>query len=206
MSFLSYARALGFTDYRRVVSRQAHIHEDATLGVRTIVCAGAWIGANVTIGSDCYIGPNAVIGAPGFGYESLTEGRWTFREHPYGVQIRNRVSIGANSVIDRGRYRDTVVGQGTKIDAHCFIAHNAMIGEDCLIIANTMIAGSCEVGDQCWIGPSAQISDHIKVGDKARVGLGAIVLHDVVSQTVVVGNPARYLRDNRVTGHTAKVP
>src|SRR3990170_620588 len=164
-----------------------------------MICPTAWIAPGVTIGERCYIGPGAAIGSRGFGYE-WGEEQWNYREHPFGVVIGDDVSIGANTVIDRGRWRETVIGQGTKIDASCFIAHNVAIGAHCLVIANSMIAGSCEIGDHCWIGPSAQITDHVKVGDGARVGLGAVVLRDVPAGEVWVGNPARRLRKREATG------
>lgn len=160
----------------------------------------AWIGPGVSIGKRCKIGPGVVIGSEGFGYEQDEHEHWRRRPHPYGVVIGDDVEIGANTVIDRGRWRDTAIGHGTKIDALCFVAHNVHIGENCLVIANTMIAGSCEIGDNCWIGPSAQITDHVKVGDGARVGLGSVVLRDVPSGEIWVGNPARKLRKREFTG------
>jgi UDP-3-O-[3-hydroxymyristoyl] glucosamine N-acyltransferase len=159
------------------------IHETAVITPETI------------IGDDCWIGPGVCIGQRGFGYQPDDQGEWQYRPHPYGVIVGDNVSVGANSVIDGGRHRETVIGAGTKIDAHCFIAHNVHIGRRCLIIANSMIAGSCEIGDDCWIGPAAQLTDHVNVGERARVGLGSVVLRNVPAGQLWVGNPARYLRD-----------
>ena len=154
----------------------------------------------VTIGEDCTIGPNVVIGNIGFGYEKHDgDPEWHFRPHPFGVRIGDRVHIGAGTVIDRGRYRDTVIGSGTKIDANVFIAHNCLIGERCLIVANSQISGSCEIGDDCWIGPAAMLTDHVKVRDGGRCGLGAVVRHDVPAGVTVVGNPARDLETVKAT-------
>jgi UDP-3-O-[3-hydroxymyristoyl] glucosamine N-acyltransferase len=149
----------------------------------------------VDIGNNVRIAPGVILGEPGFGYRPDRDG-WQLKDHPYRVVIEDNVEIGANTVIDRGRWRDTIIGQGTKIDAHVFIAHNVQIGRNCLIIANTMIAGSCTIGDNCWIGPSAQITDHTTIGDHSRVGIGSVVLKDIPPGQTWVGNPAHFLREN----------
>ena len=49
------------------------------------------------------------------------------------VIIQDDVEIGANTTIDRGAMRDTVIGEGTKIDNLVQIAHNVRIGRHCII-------------------------------------------------------------------------
>ncbi len=167
------------------------------VGEGTFVHPSAVVMGCVTIGRDCVVGPNVVLGWDGFGYEKDDEGEWRFREHPFGVVIGDNVSIGAGTVIDRGRYRDTVIGAGTKIDANVFIAHNCLVGERCLVIANSQISGSCEIGDGCHIGPAAMLTDHVKVGAGGRCGLGSVVIRDVPAGVTVVGNPAKDIEERR---------
>jgi len=179
----------------------------------TVIHHTAWLADCVTVGRNCRIGPNVTIGSEGFGYEKACDDctndtlcppcthpdrmEWRRREHPFGVVIGDNVEIGAGTVIDRGRYRDTVIGAGTKIDANVFIAHNCLIGKRCLIIANSQISGSCEIGDDCHIGPAAMLTDHITVGTGGRCGIGAVVIRDVPPGVTVVGNPARDIEERR---------
>ncbi len=57
------------------------------------------------------------------------------------------MEIGANTTIDRGGTRDTVIGEGTKIDNLVQIGHNCSIGRHCLIVSQAGISGSVTVGD-----------------------------------------------------------
>lgn len=150
-----------------------------------------------SIRSNCRIHPSAQIGVDGFGYELQPDGTWDEKPQSCGVVIGDNVHIGAGAVIARGSYRDTTIGNGTKVDANCFVAHNVLIGENCLIVAGAEISGSVVLGDGVIIGPNVCIKEHVTVGDGALIGCGAVVLKDVPAGQVWVGNPARYLRDRR---------
>lgn len=156
----------------------------------------AIVGVPVSIGEDCCFADGVQIGDDGFGYEWV-EGRWERRPHEYGVVIGDRVEIGANTVVHRGRWRDTMIGDGTKIDSLCFVAHNVQVGRDCLIVAHAMLAGSVTLRDRVIVGGGALIKQGVTVGDDAILGLGAVVLADVPPCAVMVGNPARHLRNRR---------
>jgi UDP-3-O-[3-hydroxymyristoyl] glucosamine N-acyltransferase LpxD len=153
----------------------------------------AWIDPDVTIGAGCIIGPGAVIGSPGFGYTRQPEGYWDPKPHPYGVILDADVHVGANTCIDRGSWRDTRIGRGTRIDNLVHIAHNVRIGRDVCVVALAMIAGSVEVHDGAWIGPSASIHQRLTIGPRALVGMGAVVLRDVEADTTVAGVPAKVI-------------
>lgn len=166
---------------------------EGTIGPGTKVGPHAWIGMNVTIGAACVIGPGVVIGCDGFGYENVGD-RWERKLQNHGVVIEDDVQVGANAVIARGSYRDTVIGTGTRIDALAFVAHNCIVGEHCMIVAHAELSGSVEVGDGAWIGPSACVREHLSIGAGALVGLGAVVVKDVSDGETWAGNPAKRLK------------
>lgn len=136
------------------------------------------------------------IGSVGFGYEWDGQ-RWRRREHPFGVVLGENVDIGSGTVIHRGRWRDTVIGDGTKIDAQVFVAHNVVVGKHCLLVAGCKLAGSVTLGDHVIVGLGALVIPGVTVGDRAIIGAGAVVTKDVPAGQVWAGNPARYMRDRR---------
>ena len=140
----------------------AVIGADAEIGAGTVIAAGAVIGPGVCIGRDCAIGagatiqhaligdrviihPGARIGQDGFGYLPGPQGHQKIPQ-TRRVIIQDDVEIGANSTIDRGSTRDTVIGEGTKIDNLVQIGHNCSIGRHCIIVSQTGISGSCQSG------------------------------------------------------------
>jgi UDP-3-O-[3-hydroxymyristoyl] glucosamine N-acyltransferase len=110
-----------------------------------------------------------------------------------GVLIGENVEIGSNTCIDRGSLGDTQVGDGCKIDNLAHVAHNVVLGRNTLVIANSMLGGSAKVGANVWIAPSVSVLNQVSVGDGATLGMGAVVLKDVPSSKIIIGNPGREL-------------
>lgn len=80
---------------------------------------------NTRIGKNCVIQPGTVIGADGFAYERHTETLELERfPHIGGVQIGDDVEISSNCSIARGSLSDTIIGNGTKLNALVHIAQN----------------------------------------------------------------------------------
>ena len=106
----------------------------------------ALIGNNVLIHPGCSIGQDG-YGFIFFGPEGHLKVPQTGR-----VLIQNDVEIGAGTTIDRGSLRDTVIGEGTKIDNQVQIGHNVTIGRHCLLAAQIGLAGSLTIGDNVALG------------------------------------------------------
>ena len=189
------------------VDPAAVIGPGAEIGSGTVIGAGAVIGPHVRIGRDCAIGarasimhaligdrviihPGCAIGQDGFGF--VRGPRGAHKVPQVGrVIIQDDVEIGANSTIDRGAIRDTVIGEGTKIDNLVQIAHNVSIGRHCLLAAQVGISGSCTVEDGVIMGGKAGVADHLTIGAGAMLGAGSGLMHDVPPGARWAGSPAR---------------
>jgi UDP-3-O-[3-hydroxymyristoyl] glucosamine N-acyltransferase len=194
------------------ISSKAVISKTAGIGLRCYVGDYALIGENCKIGNDtmiydkvtlvrdCIIGERCVIhsgvtlGDDGFAFERDEEQLHRF-PHFGRVIIGDDVEICANSHIALGSLSDTVIGNGTKIDSLVHISHNVVVGKNCEITAGSVIGGSAEIDDSVWIGLNATLKDHIKVGNNAIVASGASVIHDVPSQDIVAGVPAKSIKN-----------
>jgi UDP-3-O-[3-hydroxymyristoyl] glucosamine N-acyltransferase len=144
------------------------IASDVTIGDSTVIHPNVTVGHDTEIGNNCIIYAGTVIGADGFGYERDGE---SYLKIPQlgNVIIGNDVEIGANTAVDRGALRDTVINDGVKLDNLCQIAHNVVIGKHTLMSGHSGIAGSTKVGDYCLIGGGVGISDNIEVCDNVVV-------------------------------------
>ena len=157
----------------------------AEIGSGTLIGAGAVIGAGVRLGRDCSVGahcsimhaligdrviihPGCRIGQDGFGYVMSPRGH--IKVPQIGrVIVQDDVEIGAGTAIDRGAIRDTVIGEGTKIDNLVQIGHNVSIGRHCVIVAHTAISGSVTLEDFVVLGGRVSINNHLTVGEGAQV-------------------------------------
>lgn len=151
---------------------------------------------DVSIGKTALIHRTAVIGMDGFGWVRDGDFKLIPMPHMHGVVIENDVTIRAFVTIDRGVSRDTVIGEGTKIDHHCHIAHGAKIGKHNTLAAGCIIEGSCEIGDFNTFGAGVIVQTKVKVGNNCIFGSGCVVTKDAEDNSVMIGNPARLLRKN----------
>ncbi|MES0402911.1 MAG: UDP-3-O-(3-hydroxymyristoyl)glucosamine N-acyltransferase [Hyphomicrobium sp.] len=193
-----------------VVEPGAVIGPQAHIGQGTRVAAGAVVGYRVAIGRDCYIGPQSTvthalvgdrvtlhagvrIGQDGFGYAMGRQGHLKVAQIGR-VVIQDDVEIGANSTIDRGALKDTVIGEGSKIDNLVQIGHNVIMGRHCVIVAQTGISGSTELGDFVVMGGQSGTAGHIKLGNGVQIAGTAHPIKDVPAGGRIGGTPGRPLK------------
>jgi len=189
----------------------AVIGPGAEIGAGTLIAAGAVIGPGVRIGRDCAVGagasilcaligdrviihPGARIGQDGFGYLPSPHGHQKIPQ-TRRVIIQDDVEIGANTTIDRGSTRDTMIGEGTKIDNLVQIGHNVSIGRHCLIVSQTGISGSVKIGDFVMMGGQVGIADNLTVGDGAVIGARGGIMEHVPAGARWAGYPAESAMD-----------
>jgi acetyltransferase-like isoleucine patch superfamily enzyme len=156
------------------------------IGDGTIVSTGAIVFAGSTIGAGCILGDQSCV--------------------------RERVSIADDVVVGRGSLveNDTTIGSGTRIQAEAYITAYSTLEEDvfiapCVVTTNDNFMGRTEQRKALMRGPTirrgarvgggAILLPGIEVGEEAFVGAGAVVTKDVPARKVVVGSPARVLRD-----------
>jgi UDP-3-O-[3-hydroxymyristoyl] glucosamine N-acyltransferase len=183
----------------------------AEIGAGTTIATGAVIGPDVCIGRDCSIGagvvmthaligdrvilhPGCRIGQDGYAFMRGAKG------HEKIVQIgrviiQDDVEIGANSAVDRGGIRDTVIGEGTKIDNLVQIGHNVSIGRHCLLVSQVGMSGSSIVEDHAILAGQVGVSDHIIIGEGAVVLAKSGVSFDIPATERWGGSPAMPVRE-----------
>jgi acetyltransferase-like isoleucine patch superfamily enzyme len=158
----------------------------ARIGDGTVVSTGAIVFAGSTVGAGCILGDQSCV--------------------------RERVTIADDVVVGRGSLveNDTSIGRGTRIQAEAYVTAYSTLEEDvfiapCVVTTNDNFMGRTERRKALMKGPTirrgarvgggAILCPGIEVGEEAFVGAGAVVTKDVPARKLVVGNPARVLRD-----------
>ena len=145
----------------------AYIAPGVRIGADNHIGAGACLLEGTTTGARVHILANAVIGERGFG-NNFENGRWLPVAQLGGVRIGDDVEIGACTTIDRGAVRDTIIGNGVKLDNHIQIGHNVVIGDHTVIAGSAVIAGSVTFGKYCVVGGACVFTGHITICDGAQ--------------------------------------
>ncbi len=190
-----------------VVDPGAVIGPRAEVGAGTVIGPNAVIGPKVRIGRDCSIGaattlvhcligdhvvihPGCHIGQDGFGY-LMDKGAHLKVPQIGRVIVQDNVEIGAGTTVDRGAIRDTVIGEGTKIDNLVQVGHNVVIGRHCILVAQTAISGSATLEDLVVLGGRVAVNNHVTIGEGAQIAATSNVNGDVPAGARWGGTPAK---------------
>jgi acetyltransferase-like isoleucine patch superfamily enzyme len=158
----------------------------ATVGDGTVISTGAIVFAGARIGANCIVGDQACI--------------------------RERVTLADDGIVGRGSLieNDTTVGAGARIQAGAYITAYSTLEDDvfiapCVVTTNDNFMGRTEKRKSLMKGPTirrgarvgggAILCPGVEIGEEAFVGAGAVVTKDVPPGVIVVGSPARVLRD-----------
>jgi len=158
----------------------------ATIGAGTIISTAAIVFAGSTVGANCIVGDQSCI--------------------------RERVEMADDCILGRGSLieNDTTIGAGTRIQADAYVTAYSTLEEDvfiapCVVTTNDNFMGRTDRRRELMRGPTirrgarigggAILCPAVEIGEEAFVGAGAVVTRDVPARMVVVGSPARVLRD-----------
>jgi acetyltransferase-like isoleucine patch superfamily enzyme len=155
------------------------------VGSGAVICSGAVVVAGAALGEGVVIGDQ--------------------------VYVRERSAVGRDSVVGRGCSieNDVLIGARVKVQTDAYITAFSELEDDvfvapCVVTTNDVTAGRRPAGvalrgprlrRACRIGGGAVLLPGVEVGEEAFVGAGAVVTRDVAARSVVVGSPARHVRD-----------
>jgi UDP-N-acetylglucosamine acyltransferase len=184
-------------DARAVVSPQAELAPDVSVGPFSV------IGAQVRIGPRSVIGPHAVISGPTtlgadnrvFQFASIGDAPQDkkYRGEPTLLEIGDRNVFRECCTINRGTAGDkgvTRIGDDNLFMAYSHVAHDCLIGANTVFANCASLGGHVEIGDWVILGGLTAVHQFTKIGAHAFLGGGSILSRDVPPYVMVAGNPA----------------
>ena len=172
-----------------IVSPNVFIDEDVRIGKRCRIDPNVQIKGGSVIGNDVHISTGSVIGADAFCHY-YDGGLRTFPGIGR-VVIGNQAEIGCHTIIQRGIFSDTIIGEGSKIGNLIDVGHDVQIGNSCMIVSQSGIAGHVYIGNRVEIYGQTGIANGVTVGDGAVIMAKALVTKDIRSGEKVSGIFAR---------------
>jgi UDP-3-O-[3-hydroxymyristoyl] glucosamine N-acyltransferase len=180
------------------IAKTARIESFSTIGANVTIGENVCIGENVSIGSDVKIGDNVIINA---GAKIASPPFYQYGNRRYNdffglgtVLIDNNVSIGVNSIIQRGTFSHTIIGANTAIGDLVIVGHDVSVGDNCLISTKTGIGGGAKLEDEVSVYGQCAINNNVIIGKGAIVKADTSVWKNVAAHTIVSG---RYGREHK---------
>ena len=184
-------------DERAVVSPQARLHDDVSVGPFSVIGPDVEIGAGTTIEAHVVIKGPTTIGRDNhvFQFASLGDDP---QDRKYAgerteLKIGDRNTIRECATINRGTSQDhgvTSIGDDNWIMAYCHIAHDCLVGSHTIFANNASIAGHVQVGNYAILGGFTAVHQFCRIGENALTSMFTYVTKDVPAFTIVSGRPA----------------
>jgi len=184
-------------DARAIVSGEAELAADVSVGPFSI------IGPQVQIGPRTVVGPHVVINGPTtlgadnrvFQFASIGDAPQDkkYQGEPTRLQIGDRNVFRESCTVNRGTAHDqgvTRIGSDNLFMAYAHVAHDCVVGSHTVFANCAALGGHVEIGDWAILGGLTAVHQFTKIGAHAFLGGGAIVTRDVPPYVMVAGNPA----------------
>jgi UDP-N-acetylglucosamine acyltransferase len=184
-------------DPHALVSPQAQLAADVTVGPFSI------IGPNVQIGARTVVGPHVVINGPTrigadnrfFQFASIGDAPQDkkYNGEPTRLEIGDRNVFRESCTVNRGTAHGagvTSIGDDNLFMAYSHVAHDCIVGDKAIFANCAALAGHVEIGDWVILGGLTAVHQYVKIGAHAFLAGGAIVQRDVPPYVMVAGNPA----------------
>ena len=159
--------------------------EPLEVGDDAVICAGAVVYAGARVGAGAIVGDQS--------------------------QVRERVSLGAGAVVGRGCGvdNDVSIGPGVRIQSNCYLAAHAVVEADVFLGPGVVTTNDNTIGRStpdepldgplirrgARVGAGVVLTPGVEIGEEAFVAAGAVVTRDVAARAVVMGVPARQVRE-----------
>ena len=184
-------------DARAIVSGEAELAADVSVGPFSI------IGPQVQIGPRTVVGPHVVINGPTtlgadnriFQFASIGDAPQDkkYQGEPTRLQIGDRNVFRESCTMNRGTAHGqgvTRIGSDNLFMAYAHVAHDCVVGSHTVFANCAALGGHVEIGDWAILGGLTAVHQFTKIGAHAFLGGGAIVTRDVPPYVMVAGNPA----------------
>ncbi|MEK9569640.1 MAG: hypothetical protein VW058_01620 [Flavobacteriaceae bacterium] len=167
-----------------IISREAQLGRNVSVGPFSVIEGGVIVGDNVSIAAHCHIGIEP------FDFRTRGDGSKVRKKSKLRVVIQNGVEIGSNVFIQKGTSQDTLISRFVTINNSVNIGHDVEIGEGTNIGFNCSVSGYTKIGMFSDLSPGVVVSNRVTLGNYCQVGIGSLVLHNYSDHQQILGHPA----------------
>lgn len=170
-----------------LVSPEARLGENVTIGPYSIIESGVVVGAHTEIREHVIIRSGVSIGTHSRIHPFTVVGEepqhLKYQGEPTLVKIGNQVTLREGVTVHRGtvfgRF-ETTVGDGTLIMAYSHVAHDCVVGNDVILANAVQLAGHVEIGSGVTIGGHSAVAQFLRIGSHCYIGGGSVIRKDVL--------------------------